>query len=74
MWEFGPNRIPLDASFTNKYAMNSSGMTIYNVTSDDEGHYVCIIGTINPLEAFISLNVTCKAYIYNTRMYVIPIY
>ena len=53
--------------------MNSSGMTIYNVTSDDEGHYVCIIGTINPLEAFISLNVTCKAYIYNTRMYVIRI-
>ena len=66
VWEFGPNRILLDTRITNKYAINSSGMTIYNVTSNDEGHYVCVIGNVNPLEAFISLIVTCKTYIYIT--------
>ena len=64
VWEFGPNHIPLDTSTGDKYAENSSGLTIYNVTNDDEGYYVCVVGNANPLEAFISLTVTCKAHIY----------
>ena len=65
-WEFGPNRFLLNTNNGNKYAQNSSGLTIYNVTSDDAGLYVCIVGNVNPLEAFISLTVTCKSYIYIT--------
>ena len=65
-WEFGPNRFLLNTNNENKYAQNSSGLTIYNVTSDDAGLYVCVVGNVNPLEAFISLTVTCKSYIYIT--------
>ena len=63
-WEFGLNHILLNINNKNKYAKNSSGLTIYNVTSDDAGLYVCVVGNVNPLEASISLTVTCKSYIY----------
>lgn len=63
-WEFRPNHVPLYTRNTNKYAQNSSGLTIYDVTDDDQGLYVCVVGNINPLEAFISLNVNCKSYPY----------
>ena len=67
MWEFRPNHVPLYTRDTNKYAQNSSGLTIYNVTNDDQGLYVCVVSNANPLEAFISLNVTChscKSYLH----------
>ena len=57
-WEFRPNYVPLNTSNTNKYATNDSGLTIYNVTNDDQGLYVCMV---DPLKAFILLNVTCKS-------------
>ena len=65
-WEFGSNHFLLNTNNENKYTQNSSGLTIYNVTSDDAGLYVCVVGNVNPLEAFISLTVTCKSYIYIT--------
>ena len=66
VWEFGPNHDLLDTTIENKYSKNSSGLTIYNVTNEDEGQYVCVVGNVNPLEALISLTVTCKSYIYIT--------
>jgi len=63
LWEYGPNRALLDKTNRNKYEISSSGLTIYNVTDDDEGQYVCLVGNANPLTAFISLVVTCKVYV-----------
>ena len=74
VWEFGPNYALLDTTTENKYLKNSSGLTIYNVTNEDEGQYVCVVGNVNPLEAFISLTVTCKSYIYITSCYPIDAY
>jgi len=68
LWEYGPNHALLDKTNRDKYAISSSGLTIYNVTNDDEGQYVCLVGTANPLTAFISLVVTCKVYIFNYHM------
>jgi len=42
---------------TSKYNMNTSGLTIYNVTTEDEGNYTCYVGH---LTAVIALHVVCK--------------
>ena len=34
---------------------NSIRLTIYNVTDNDQGVYACVVGNINPIEAFVSL-------------------
>ena len=43
-----------------KYSQNRSGLTIHNVTEDDQGSYCCLVGNTNPLNATISLHVVCK--------------
>lgn len=60
LWEYGPNRSLLYTRNKNKYTRNHTGLTIHNVTKDDEGQYVCLVGNVNPLEAFILLTVSCK--------------
>jgi len=48
---------PVWINETSKYNMNSSGLTIYNVTIEDEGNYTCHVGH---LTAFTTLHVVCK--------------
>ena len=48
----------LNTSNSNKYAQNSSGLIIHNVTDDDEGQYVCSIDQTK--KAYISLDIICK--------------
>jgi len=43
-----------------KYIQNCTGLTIYNVTEDDQGNYICLVGNTEPLNATISLSVMCK--------------
>ena len=55
-WEFKNVRIyPND-----KYSLNNSGLTIHNVTAEDQGHYICFLGNVYPLNATILLKVVCK--------------
>ena len=42
---------------TSKYNMNTSGLTVYNVTADDEGNYAC---HFHNLTANTFLHVVCK--------------
>ena len=42
---------------TYKYNVNTSGLTIYNVTIEDEGNYTCHVGH---LTANTFLHVVCK--------------
>ena len=40
-----------------KYNVNTSGLTVYNVTAEDMGSYTCYV---HQLTANISLDVVCK--------------
>ena len=40
-----------------KYNVNTTGLTVYNVTAEDEGNYTC---HVHQLTANIFLNVVCK--------------
>jgi len=42
---------------TTKYNVNTSGLTIYNVTAEDEGNYTCLV---QQLLAVTFLHVACK--------------
>ena len=42
---------------TTKYNVNTSGLTIYNVTAEDEGNYTCLV---HHLTAVKLLHVVCK--------------
>ena len=42
---------------TTKYNVNTSGLTIYNVTTEDEGNYTC---HVHHLTAVTLLHVVCK--------------
>ena len=42
---------------TTKYNVNTSGLTIYNVTAEDEGNYTC---HVHHLTSNIFLHVVCK--------------
>ena len=42
---------------TTKYNVNTSGLTIYNVTAEDEGNYTC---HVQQLTAVTFLHVVCK--------------
>ena len=55
-WEFKNKHIINN----HKYNKNTSGLTIHNVTKEDQGHYICFLGYIDPLNATILLNVICK--------------
>ena len=55
-WEFENRRIINNQ----KYNQNISGLTIHNVTKEDQGHYVCFLGHIDPPNATILLNVICE--------------
>ena len=58
-WDF--ENIPIfDLNNNHKYHQNNSGLTIYNVTEQDQGHYICFLGNIDPLNATILLDVVCK--------------
>ena len=43
-----------------KYKQNISGLTILNVTGEDQGHYICSLGNVDSINATILLNVICK--------------
>ena len=43
-----------------KYIQNASGLIISNVTEEDQGHYICFLGNVDPLNATILLKVVCK--------------
>ena len=68
-WEFNHSR--LDIRDMNKYAKNNTGLTIYNVTDDDQGVYVCLVGNVSPLEAFISLNIIGKLLPKNITAFIL---
>ena len=55
-WEFNNKHIINN----HKYNQSISGLTIHNVTEEDQGHYICFIGHFDPLNATTSLNVVCK--------------
>jgi len=48
---------------TIKYSQNHTGLTIHNVTEDDEGNYGCLVGNAGILKATILLSVVCKIFI-----------
>ena len=58
-WDFENIRIN-DLNNNDKYSQNISGLTIYNVTEQDQGHYICFLDSIDPLNATILLDVVCK--------------
>ena len=45
------------------YSQNSTGLTIHNVTENDQGSYSCLVGNVNSLNATILLSVVCKTNI-----------
>jgi len=67
-WEYKNDLLPLNCNLYGrrnntkliKYSQNCTGLTIHNVTEDDQGNYTCLVGNIDPLNAIISLNVVCK--------------
>ena len=61
-WEFKNTRI--HHYDNDKYSLNNSGLIIHNVTAEDQGHYVCFLGNVDPINATILLNVICKLYIH----------
>ena len=69
LWEFKPNRSLLDTRDINKYSKNNTGLTIYSVTDDDQGVYACVVGNINPIKAFVSLNVVGKLLCLSTYVH-----
>ena len=48
---------PLLINQTTRFSQNTSGLSIYNVTSLDEGYYSC---HVDHLWAFIFLQIECK--------------
>ena len=58
-WNFENIHIS-DFNNKNKYSQNISGLTIYNVTEEDQENYICFLHTVDPLNATIQLNVICK--------------
>ena len=56
VWEFGNSHIYND----NKYTQNNSGLTIHNVTGEDQGYYICYLDHIDLINATILLNIVCK--------------
>ena len=46
---------------TTKYNVNTSGLTIYNVTAEDEGNYTC---HVQQLTANTFLHVVCESINY----------
>ena len=58
-WNFENIRIS-DFNNKNKYSQNISGLTIYNVTEEDQGNYICFLHTADSLNATIQLSVICK--------------
>ena len=57
-WDFENTHITVTKG--TKYSQNISGLTIHNVTEEDQGHYICFIGNIDPPNATILLSVVCK--------------
>ena len=57
-WKFENTCIVND----DKYSQNNSGLTIHNVTEEDQGQYICFLGELN---ATILLNVICKLLKFN---------
>jgi len=43
-----------------QYIQNISGLTIHNVTEKNQGHYICILGQGEPINATILLKVVCE--------------
>ena len=58
-WDFDNIRIS-DYNNDVKYIQNNSGLNILNVTEEDQGHYICFLGNVDPLNATILLNIVCK--------------
>ena len=52
-----------------KYIQNHTGLIIYNITEEDQGNYICLIGNTEPLNATISLSVMCKICIKYSYTY-----
>lgn len=50
-----------------KYRQNNSGLTIYNATEEDQGHYICFLGDVDSLTATILLKIACK--LLHTKLY-----
>ena len=48
---------PLRIKNTSKYNVNTSGLTVYNVTAEDQGNYSCYVYR---LTAVTFLHVVCK--------------
>ena len=42
---------------TSKYNVNASGLTVYNVTAEDQGNYTC---NVHRLTATTFLDIVCK--------------
>ena len=59
-WDFDNIRISDHNNNEVKYSQNNSGLNIYNVTEEDQGHYICFLGNVDPLNATILLNIVCK--------------
>ena len=55
IWRLDGQLIWIDE--TTKYNVNTSGLTIYNVTAEDEGNYAC---HVQQLTAITFLHVVCK--------------
>ena len=55
-WVFGNSHIDNDS----KHSPNNSGLTIHNVTGEDQGYYICYLGHVDAVNATILLNVICK--------------
>ena len=66
-WEFENTHIVNNS----KYSLNNSGLTIHNVTEEDQGQYICFLGALN---ATILLNVTCKSFNIKLHVFILPIF
>ena len=55
VWTLDGELVWINETF--KYSVNTSGLTVYNVTAEDEGNYTC---HVNDLSANTRLHVVCK--------------
>ena len=64
-WEFEDT----DILNNDKYRQNNSGLTIYSVTEEDQGHYICFLGDVDSSTATILLKIVCK--LLHTKFHVV---